>query len=92
MYISKDLAFTPRTDLTTNIDSIESICVEILLPKTRPILTGVCHRPPKQMEFYDLLEKLCDNGNRQLVLWNMKLLYWVTLIQMFKTYQMLVPS
>ena len=63
MYINKDLAFTPRMDLTNNINNIESIWVEILLPKTRPILIGVCYRPPKQMEFYELLEKLCDNGN-----------------------------
>ena len=63
MYINKYLAFTPRMDLTNNINNIESIWVDILLPKTGPILIGVCYRPPKQMEFYELLEKLCDNGN-----------------------------
>ena len=36
--------------------------MELLLPKSRPILTGVCYRPPNQMDFYECLERDCDSG------------------------------
>ena len=35
----------------------------MILPKTRPILTGVCYRPPKQGDFFDLLEQSCSQIN-----------------------------
>lgn len=36
---------------------------EIILPKTRPILVGVCYRPPKQNNFYELSEMVCNECN-----------------------------
>ena len=61
IYVRSDLAFNPHPDLS--MTDTETVWVEILLPKTRPILTGVCYRPPKQMGFYERLEKACEGGN-----------------------------
>ena len=33
------------------------LCVSILLPKTKPILVGVCYRPTTQFNFYKLFEE-----------------------------------
>ena len=54
MYIRSDLACNPRHDLT--VEELENIWVEILLPKTKPILVCVCYRPPRQTDFYTILE------------------------------------
>ena len=54
LYVRSDLAFNPCFDLQK--DGVETVWAEVLLPKTLPILTGVCYRPPKQCEFYELLE------------------------------------
>ena len=35
---------------------LESLWVNIFLPKTKPIQVGVCYRPPNQTNFTDLLE------------------------------------
>ena len=43
MYIRSDLAFNPRHDLT--VEELENIWVEILLPKTKPILVCVLSSP-----------------------------------------------
>ena len=61
LYIRQDLAFNPRPDLDKDV--LETLWVDILLPKTRPILVGVCYRPPKQCDFYELLEQSCNEGN-----------------------------
>lgn len=58
-YIHTDLAFNPCIDLVS-ADDTETVWVEILLLKSHPILTGVCYRPPKQMDFYERLEKGCN--------------------------------
>ena len=29
------------------------------LPKTRPLITGICYHPPKKMDFFNVLEDLC---------------------------------
>ena len=39
MYIRSDLAFNPRPELST--DQLETLWIEILLPKTKPILVCV---------------------------------------------------
>ena len=54
LYVRSDIAYNPRPDLST--DDLESLWIDLLLPKTKPILVGVCYRPPKQSNFYDLLE------------------------------------
>ncbi len=48
-YIRSDLAFSERNDLQSI--NLESVWVEILLPKTKPILVGTCYRPPKDTFF-----------------------------------------
>ena len=57
MFIHKELAFNPRDDMNNN--SYESIWIELLLPKTRPIIVGTCYRPPKENDFYSSLEETC---------------------------------
>jgi hypothetical protein len=62
LYIRSDLAHNPRSDISD--PKLESIWCEILLPKTKPILVGACYRPPKQTDFFDILESACINGTR----------------------------
>ena len=59
MYIRSDLAFNPRPELST--DQLETLWIEILLPKTKPILVCVCYRPPHQNDFYKLFEPSISN-------------------------------
>ena len=61
LYIRSDISFSPRTDLQT--DNLETVWAEVLLPKTRPILTGICYRPPRQSDFFDLLELSINEGH-----------------------------
>ena len=37
--------------------------MELLLPKSKPILCGVLYRPPKQHNFYQVLESLCSTAS-----------------------------
>lgn len=37
--------------------------LELPLPKSKPIIKGVCYRPSKQTEFYELLETVCRKSN-----------------------------
>ena len=61
MYIRNDIAHDVRSDLSHN--ELEALWVNILLPKTKPILVGVCYRPPNQNNFYSYLEDMCSNAN-----------------------------
>ena len=54
IYIRSDIAFNPRSDLQSN--DLEAVWTEILLPKTKPIMIGICYRPPKQNQFSAHLE------------------------------------
>jgi hypothetical protein len=58
-YIRSGLAFNERSDLHNT--NLEISWVEILLPKTKPILIGSCYRPPKQSDFLELLENVLIN-------------------------------
>ena len=53
-YIRKDIAFNTRPDLSN--EDMEGLFIDILLPKTKPILCGVIYRRPTQYNFYDVLE------------------------------------
>jgi len=55
MYIRNNIAFNRRTDLESPVT--EFIAIDILLPKTKPILVGVCCRPPKDSVFYQNIEE-----------------------------------
>ena len=56
-----ELSFIPCPEL--QIETLEAAWVEIQLPKTKPIVAGVCYRPPKQNDFYELLESVCIDSN-----------------------------
>lgn len=57
IYVRADIGFNHRTDLHS--DQIEALWLDIQLPLSKPILIGVCYRPPDQSQFYELLEELC---------------------------------
>lgn len=58
MYIRSDVAFNPRTDIA---NGLETVWAELYLPKTKPILFGVCYCPLKQMNFF--FEQSCLECN-----------------------------
>ena len=55
IYIRENLAFTRRPDVES--DDLEFLAVDLLLPKTKPILIGTCYRPPKDKDYFSKLEK-----------------------------------
>ncbi|XP_071954198.1 uncharacterized protein [Antedon mediterranea] len=59
LYIRNDLTYNVRDDLQN--DDIESLWINILLPKTKPILIGTCYRPEKQRSFFTSLETICGD-------------------------------
>ena len=61
LFIRSDLSFIPCPEI--QIETLEAAWVEIRLPKTKPIVVGVCYRPPKQNDFYELLESVCIDSN-----------------------------
>jgi len=68
MYIRNDIAFNIRNDL--EIEGLEAIWADILLPKTKPFLIGCIYRPPKQKDFIHLLDSvlsLCHNQETYLL-------------------------
>ena len=54
MYIRNDLAFNPRPDLQN--ENLEDLFVEILLPKTKPIILGTCYRVQENSNFLECFE------------------------------------
>ena len=52
VYIHNRYAYTTLTDIVT--DGFESLWINVLLPKTKPIQVGVCYRPPTQLNFIEL--------------------------------------
>ena len=66
IYIKDTLAFNIRSDIKN--DNCEFIFLDVLLPKTKPILVGVCYRPPDDSRFLQNLENnilLSDLNNEQ---------------------------
>ena len=51
-YIRSDISFNVRGDFSSEI---ENIFLDILLPKTKPILIGILYQPPDQSKFLDNL-------------------------------------
>ena len=51
-YIRNDISFSVRGDVSSEV---ENIFLDILLPKTKPILIGILYRPPDQSKFLDNL-------------------------------------
>ena len=61
IYVRKDLTFNSRCDL--DHADLEATWLELLLPKSKPILCGVIYRPPKQSNFYNILESVCSSSS-----------------------------
>ena len=54
IYVRSDLVFNPIDELSH--EDLEATWIELLLPKTKPIVCGVIYRPPHQTNLYDVLE------------------------------------
>ena len=54
VFFRNDLACNRRTDLMQ--DNLESVWIELKLPKTKAILICVAYRPPKQSDFFSRME------------------------------------
>ena len=52
---TKSLMLRPELDHA----DVEAVWLDILLPKSKPILVRACYRPPDQHNFYELLEEIC---------------------------------
>lgn len=61
LYIRDDVHFNHRSELAREGQQVA--CVDLILPKTQPIIVGVCYRPPKQQNFYERFETLCSEIN-----------------------------
>ena len=59
-FIHKSIGFEERSDFS---DDFENIFIDILLPKTKPILLGVAYRPPSDMQFVEKLSNSISNSN-----------------------------
>ena len=53
-YIRKNLCFNTRA---LNCKEIDSIIIDILLPKSKPITIDIFYRPPNQANFMELIIK-----------------------------------
>ena len=49
-YIRKDINFTEKSIFKNDI---EHICIDILLPKTKPFTVGIFYRPPNRTNFIE---------------------------------------
>ena len=76
MYIRNDIPFSHRHDLGS--DDLELLCCDLLLPKSKPIVVGVCYRPPNKMTLLRSLKRKCSK--LELL---QKYIFWVTLIYVF---------
>ena len=54
VYIRSDLAYNHKVELQ-NTD-LEDLWIELLLPKTKPILIGTCYRAPDNNKLFDCLD------------------------------------
>ena len=57
-YIRDDISFTLVQDISVN--ELESVWIELLLPKSKPIIVGTCYRPPKQNNFLELFDLILN--------------------------------
>lgn len=60
-YIRSDLMFKERNDFANT--AVEAVWLDILLPKSKPILVGICYRPPDQRDFYESLDEILNVSN-----------------------------
>ena len=58
-YIKSDISYNV---INTFSDEIENIFVDIMLPKTKPILVGVVYRPPDKSDFIQKFSEAISNS------------------------------
>ena len=54
MFIKDTIAFNIRNDI--NNENCEILFINVLLPKSKPFIVGMCYRPPDDSNFCDKLE------------------------------------
>ena len=59
IYIRNDITFNINPDIPT--DDIESLWINVLLPRSKPIVVGVLYRPPKNNTFVEKLSYSLEN-------------------------------
>ena len=87
IYIMNRYAFNRREDISSSED--ELLWAEIHLPKSRPIVVGVCYRPPKQSDFCARLEETLSkirSDCETIVLGDMNICFTHKSSQLFKMY------
>ena len=57
IFVRNDFSFNCISEMSHS--DVEAIWIELLIPKSKPILCGCLYRPPTQSNFYDLLENMC---------------------------------
>lgn len=62
LYVNEKLAFNRREDLESNDNDDEFLAIDILLPKTKPILFGVGYRPQTNTDFYTKLMSIFESS------------------------------
>jgi hypothetical protein len=56
-FINNDIAFINRTDLICEGCDFETMWIELLLPKTKPIVVGTCYHPHPKGDFLLIFEE-----------------------------------
>ena len=62
IYISQDLSYNERVYL--NHEHLEATWIELLLPKTKPIVCASIYRTPNQNNCYSILDIVCSSSNQ----------------------------
>ena len=57
-YIKAEIAYDRKSDFS---DEIENVFLNILLPKSKPILVGIIYKPPDQTDFINKFSIAIDN-------------------------------
>ena len=70
MYISDNILYSPRNDLTT--DDLELACIKVKLPYNKSVLVATWYRlPSSQIDLFDewaLFLSKCDTENKELII------------------------
>ena len=63
LYVSRDLDVIPREDLNLSDDSLESLFIEITVPKSKNIIAGVMYKAPSVVhsEFLTSFQMVCSH-------------------------------
>jgi hypothetical protein len=62
VYVKDNINFNCRNDIFDV--TLETIFLDIVLPKTKPIIVGICYRPPTCTNFFSKLEECIVNSER----------------------------